>query len=158
MIMDRLCFRSTKLSPLTRTSAPRSRAWRLAATIAVCLVAQAMPASPTHAQYGMRARGGSYSTYSARAQTASAGRSTIGRAALPPADSARQLYVSSARAMPTALAGYYPTLQNRYPSQRPAPLYVAPRNAYARYQELHYSQAMKWRGINLLGRRDAWRR
>jgi hypothetical protein len=60
--------------------------------------------------------------------------------------------------MPTALAGYYPALQNRYPAQRPAPLYLPPQNAYARYQQMHYSQAMKWRGVNLLGRPEAWRR
>jgi hypothetical protein len=60
--------------------------------------------------------------------------------------------------MPTALAGYYPSLQNRYPAARPAPLYMPPQNPYARYQAAHYSQAMKWRGINLLGRREAWRR
>ena len=169
MIIDRLCIRPTKLSALTSAPRSSSRSCRLAAMIAAFLVAQAMLSSPAHAQrtprtssraFVPRARGGSYSTYSARTQRASASavQSTIGRAALPPVDSARQLYQSSARAMPTAIAGYYPSLQNRYPAQRPAPLYMPPQNAYARYQALHYSQAMKWRGINLLGRREAWRR
>jgi hypothetical protein len=132
-----------------------------------------MLATRAHAVYGLRtprtsaqayvprARGGSYSIYSAGTQRRtipSPSQSTLGRAALPPLDSARQLYVSSARAMPTALAGYYPALQNRYPAQRPAPLYLPPQNAYARYQAAHYSQAMKWRGINLLARPDAWQR